>query len=306
MSEPHSQRYFTDSRDHWWHADYLGLVGRRAGLSGCVQVLEVGAGQGHFARALAPHLGAGFVYTMLDREARSLAVAEARSAEFLSDSGLAGRFVATVGAAEALPFADGGFDLVCCQTLLIHVADRQRVFAEMVRVCKPGGLLLVVEPNNRAGLQFQAAFGPGADVEAHLQEARLKMRCVAGKAALGEGWNDAGVHLPRLFAGLEGVAYANNDRAWVLAPPYADPQQAATLADLRRDVAEGVYGWRRAEAARFYAAGGGAEADFEADYAAALQVQATQLAQMEAGEFVALIAFAGLIATGRKPLGEGA
>lgn len=302
MSEPHSQRYFTDSRDHWWHADYLALVGRRAGLAGCVHILEVGAGQGHFARALAPHLGAGFVYTLFDREARSLAVAEARGAAFLSDQGLPGRFVAQAGTAEDLPFADGQFDLVCCQTLLIHVADRERVFAEMVRVCKPGGLLLVVEPNNRAGHQFNAAFGPGADVTAHLQVARLEMRCTAGKAALGEGWNDAGVHLPRLFAGLDGVAYANNDRAWVLAPPYADPQEAAALADLRRDVAEGVYGWPRAEAARFYAAGGGADVDFEADYAAALGLQAAQLTQMEAGTFEALVAFAGLIATGRKPL----
>ena len=26
---PHSERYFTDARDHWWHADYLGLLLRR-------------------------------------------------------------------------------------------------------------------------------------------------------------------------------------------------------------------------------------------------------------------------------------
>jgi SAM-dependent methyltransferase len=304
MSEdarPHSERYFTDSRDHWWHADYVALIGQRAGLGACEAVLEVGAGQGHFARALAPALAPGFTFTLVDREARSLALALPRCEAWAAERGVVGRFRAAVASAEALPFADDSFDLVCCQTLLIHVADRERVFAEMLRVCKPGGLLLAVEPNNRAGLQYNAAEGPAADLGRHLQVARLQLRCVAGKAALGEGWNDAGVHLPRLFAGLEGVAYANNDRAWVMAPPYDSPQQAAALQDLRRDVAEGVYGWPRAEARRFYLAGGGSLAELEADYAAALALQADQLASAEAGRWTALIAFAGLIATGRKP-----
>lgn len=57
---PHSERYFTDSRDHWWHADYLGLLAARLGVARAKTLLEVGTGQGHFARAWAPHFGPGF------------------------------------------------------------------------------------------------------------------------------------------------------------------------------------------------------------------------------------------------------
>jgi hypothetical protein len=29
---PHSERYFTDARDHWWHEDYLALMAKRLAL----------------------------------------------------------------------------------------------------------------------------------------------------------------------------------------------------------------------------------------------------------------------------------
>ena len=52
--EPHSQRYFTDARDHWWNQDYLALLARRLGVDRARDILDVGAGQGHFGRALKP------------------------------------------------------------------------------------------------------------------------------------------------------------------------------------------------------------------------------------------------------------
>jgi len=298
---PHSERYFTDARDHWWHADYLDLLRRRHRLDAAATVLEVGAGQGHFARALAPHLAPGARVTLVDREPRSLAIAAAREGAWRAATGATAAFAYAAADAEALPFADGAFDAVVCQTLLIHVADRDRVMAELVRVCRPGGLLLLVEPNNAATLQLVAARGPGADVGAALAVARLHLRCTAGKAALGLGWNNAGVHLPALLSGLDGVSFSNNDRAWRLAPPYADPQEQAAIADLRRDHAEGVCGWPRAEAARYYLAGGGSADELEADYGAALRAQAEVLAEIDAGRYTALVAFAGLIGVGRKP-----
>lgn len=39
----------------------------------------------------------------------------------------------------ALPFADGGFDLVLVESVLAFVADKQRAVAECVRVTRPGG-----------------------------------------------------------------------------------------------------------------------------------------------------------------------
>lgn len=303
MSQPkpsHSERYFTDARDHWWHADYLALLARRFRVEEARTLLEVGAGQGHFARAWAPHLAPGFLYTGLDREERSTAIARERTAAFRRERGIDGAFEFVVGEAERLPFPDDSFDMVLCQTLLIHLRDPEIGFAEMVRVAKPGGLVLAVEPNNLAGFQRLASRGPGADLEGQLSAVRFHLRVLRGKHALGQGWNNQGVHLPKLFRGLDEVAYYNNDRAWVFAPPYDSPQERASLTDVRRDVSEGVYGWQRGEAREYYLAGGGTESDFEADYDALLAQQKEELALCDKGEWTELVAFAGLVAGGRK------
>lgn len=43
------------------------------------------------------------------------------------------------GDAEALPFADGAFDLVFNWGVIPHTTDMDKALSEVVRVCKPGG-----------------------------------------------------------------------------------------------------------------------------------------------------------------------
>ena len=50
-----------------------------------------------------------------------------------------------VGDAQALRFADGAFDAVRTERMLMHVPDADRAFAEMVRVLRPGGRLAVFD-----------------------------------------------------------------------------------------------------------------------------------------------------------------
>jgi SAM-dependent methyltransferase len=301
-SRPHSERYFTDARDHWWHDDYLGLMASRVKVAEARTILEVGTGQGHFARAWARHFSPGFAFTGVDREERSLAIARERCAQFAALHRLSGTFDFLVASAERLPFADDSFDMVCCQTLLIHLREPRIGFDEMVRVCKPGGLVLAVEPNNLAGFQRLAAEGPETDPIEQLRLVEFHLRCMRGKHALGLGWNNFGVHLPKLFSSLHDVRYFNNDRAWSMAPPYERPQERDELADMEKAVADGVYGWERPEARRYYVAGGGSEEQFERDYDAMLEAQRRELELCRAGAWTELTAFAGLIATGRKPL----
>jgi len=301
--EPHSQLYFTDARDHWWHDDYVGLLARRTGMDRARRVLDVGSGQGHFSRLWAPHLPAGFELVGVEPEARSRAVADERCRAFAAARGLSGSFRFVEGQAERLPFDDGEFDAVICQTVLIHLADPARAIAEMTRVVRPGGLVLAAEPNNLGDAQRFAALGPGADLAGLTREVEFQARCVKGKAALGLGWNNLGVHLPALFAGLEGVRYFQNDRPWVMAPPYGSPQERAALEDLRDLVARGIYGWSRDEARRYFVAGGGDEASFEVEYEAALVRQRAELAQVERGAWCELSGVIMLVAVGTRAPG---
>jgi 2-polyprenyl-3-methyl-5-hydroxy-6-metoxy-1,4-benzoquinol methylase len=103
-------------------------------------VLEVGCSIGVKLVALAEHF-AGAEVRGLDPEASALAAARALATQ----SGHAIELDQGVG--EALPYADGRFDLVLCHTVIEHVADVDACIAEMARVLKPGGVLHLEAPN---------------------------------------------------------------------------------------------------------------------------------------------------------------
>jgi len=49
----------------------------------------------------------------------------------------------------SLPFADHSFDLVTCNMVVEHLKDPRAVFAELTRVLKPQGVLIVHTPNSQ-------------------------------------------------------------------------------------------------------------------------------------------------------------
>ena len=175
----HSADYFGDTRDHWWNRDYLQLLSQRWGLAGVRDALDVGCGVGHWGVLLAEQLPADARVTGVDRES----VWVEKAAERAEARGLAGRFRYVQGAAEALPFADDSFDLVTCQTVLIHVPDADAALAEMIRVTRPGGIVVACEPNNLAGSLSLDEDSMAAPVSEVLSMVTLQLVCERGKAA---------------------------------------------------------------------------------------------------------------------------
>jgi demethylmenaquinone methyltransferase/2-methoxy-6-polyprenyl-1,4-benzoquinol methylase len=63
----------------------------------------------------------------------------------LAEAGLTARVTLREGDAQALPFEEGSFDAVTIAFGIRNVPDRTRGLAEMARVLRPGGRLVVLE-----------------------------------------------------------------------------------------------------------------------------------------------------------------
>jgi ubiquinone/menaquinone biosynthesis C-methylase UbiE len=295
----HSAEYFGDTRDHWWHDDFIALVAKRWRLEAARSVLDVGCGVGHWGRVLAPVLPTDARLLGVDREPAWIEEATARAAT----AGLGGRFTYQVGVAESLPFPNGTFDVVTCQTLLIHVRDPAAVLAELVRVARPGGLVLVAEPTNAASpLVESIALADPAETTALLTG--FFVACQQGKARLGEGDNLLGEKLPGLLrgAGLDEIEVRQNDRVWSMVPPYATTFEKAQVDEINDAVARDLGLWDEATTKRYWFASGGDEAGFETRWRAALALRRRLAEAIRAGTYSCAGGGLSYLAWGRRPL----
>jgi SAM-dependent methyltransferase len=121
------------SRRHVLDAPMLARVARLP----VGRALDVGCGEGRFCRMLRQR---GWDVTGIDPTHALLDEARRHDP--------AGHY--EEGAAEALTFADGAFDLVVSYLSLIDIPDMRRAIAEMSRVLAPGGALLVAHLNGFA------------------------------------------------------------------------------------------------------------------------------------------------------------
>ena len=117
----------------------------RLGVVGGTKVIDVGCGAGRHSYE-AYRRGADVI--AFDQNAEELAevdtMLQAMGAEGEAPESAKAQVV--VGDALALPYPDGTFDVVIASEILEHVPDDETAIAELVRVLRPGGSLVVTVP----------------------------------------------------------------------------------------------------------------------------------------------------------------
>jgi demethylmenaquinone methyltransferase / 2-methoxy-6-polyprenyl-1,4-benzoquinol methylase len=119
----------------WWKRFALEMSGVREGS----RVLDVASGSGDLARAFAGRAGPTGQVWMTDINAAMLSVGRDK----LIDKGIFTPLA--LCDAEKLPFASGTFDCVSVAFGLRNMTHKDRALAEMARVAKPGGRVIVLE-----------------------------------------------------------------------------------------------------------------------------------------------------------------
>jgi ubiquinone/menaquinone biosynthesis C-methylase UbiE len=104
------------------------------------RALDIGTGPGQIVLKLARHL-TRWKFLGVDRSPQMIAEATANQAA--AGPELAGRVEFQIADANALPFPDTTFDLVMCNSVLHHMAEPERLLAEIARVAKPRAALLL-------------------------------------------------------------------------------------------------------------------------------------------------------------------
>jgi ubiquinone/menaquinone biosynthesis C-methylase UbiE len=133
VTEAHFERLaprYVDLRGDAFADELTDRIAAAYGLAGAT-VLDVGCGPGHVVARLVDRWGVAG--TGIDRSAAM--IAEARRA-------FGGRARFELGDVTAQPFEDAAFDTVLAR-MVVHLVDRGAAFAEVARVLRPGGRLVI-------------------------------------------------------------------------------------------------------------------------------------------------------------------
>jgi SAM-dependent methyltransferase len=164
----------------------------RAGAG--ARVLDLGCGPGTDTLPLAERVGPGGRVVGVDHDAEMVAEADRRA----DAAGVGGRVEHRRADAGALPFADGAFDAARCERLFLHLPRPEAALAEMVRVTRPNGWIVLVDTD------WGSRSVDTPEVEAERVLARvLAERCLANGysgrrlfgLARGAGLEDLEVHV---------------------------------------------------------------------------------------------------------------
>lgn len=224
----HSEAYFTAGRNHWYNPDFLDLMASRWGLRQYASLLDVGAGMCHWSKLLAPYLQPDAAVVALDSDPK-WAKGSAELREDFARMGVAVSF--RKGTAYHLPFEDNSFDVVTCQTLLLHLKHPEKALLEMKRVVRDGGIVICSEPNNRIQSILQDSNNRDDGIKRVLDRVKDSLVYEKKKLHRDDGNNSFGDLLAGTMnaLGFRQLQSYLNDKLISIFPPYKTAEQQAVL-----------------------------------------------------------------------------
>jgi SAM-dependent methyltransferase len=171
MTHDELQAMLSSDEDHWWYRGrrrFLRTELDRLPLAPSPRLLDAGCGSGRTLDELA---GYGRV-SGIDLSPEAVAAARRRGHDDVH-----------VARVEELPFPDATFDVVTCLDVVEHTPDDRATLAELWRVTRPAGLLLVTVP------AYEALWSWHDEVNLHFRRYDSTSLRAAARAS---GWDVVG------------------------------------------------------------------------------------------------------------------
>ncbi len=250
-------------RKSLWPSDTVEMLANWMGLERGMTVADIGCGLGYLGWTYWPYFGRGGRYVGVDNSEKLLRDAREAAGDWAID----GHAEFLMGDAYRLPIPDDYADCAMCQTLLMHLERPEDALSEMIRVVKPGGIIICKEPNNLSWwLGMHHSSLPQIDIEDQLLYFKVYLLANSGRKKLGRGDNSIGSQIAPMMSelGLRDVDVRINDQVGCFAPPYDTEDQKSRIEDLKKaridkEHREFWLGRLREE----FIAGGGESAEFD-------------------------------------------
>ncbi len=300
-SQNRYKQLLIEQRKFMWRDDTIDKLAKWLGLSPGMTAIDIGCGLGYLGYTWWPYFGKRGYYIGIDKSPQLLR--DAKQASTIWAKGGKARFINSD--AYKLPISDNSADLVMCQVVLMHLVHPQKALAEMVRVARPGGLVLCVEPDNLSSMLAKRNWSfSDQSIEMFLLDFKISLIANKGRIKLGLGDNNIGVQIPHMMSELAliDIDARINDEVWFIEPPYKGEKQQYRFKMLKRNMLDDKHTkFFKEQERKEFIAGGGVVKEFEKYYKIVDKLKPKIKKQFKEGKLFSCGSHDFYIIKGRKP-----
>ncbi|HOP06198.1 MAG TPA: methyltransferase domain-containing protein [candidate division Zixibacteria bacterium] len=275
-------------RKFMWPEDSVEKLAAWFELSPGMILADIGCGLGYIGLTYFKFFGQGGEYLGIDNNETLLHEAE----EISKDWAIGGTARFMKADACSLPLADESVDVAACQTLLMHLPEPERALKEMIRIVKPGGLIICFEPDNLSNMLIEGNNSfPEQPLEVKLFLRKISFLTYEGRKKLSKGDLQIGSKIPLIMSqlGLTDIGIRNCDRVGMVIPPYEGEEQQHRIKNIRQHMGREHHEEELAEMEAEFEAGGGDPEEFRRYREIVEEIRCVAREQLDRDEFWAVM-----------------
>ncbi len=236
-SEKDLKKHIVDQRKYLWRESTIERIASWLDLKSGITAVDVGCGLGYLGWTFWQHFGSDSTYIGVDCSIKLLREAQ----ETQPDWSEGGRACFVNSSAYTIPLPDECADRVMCQTLLMHLEFPEDAMNEMIRIVKPGGVIMCMEPDNISSslsMVSNSVYSPS--IKEKLEQFKMQLIWAEGRKKLGRGDWGIGAKVPEMMAdrGLIDIDALFNDSPRFIHPPYETEVQKYSIEKMRESIIE--------------------------------------------------------------------